>query len=443
MLRRPLSLRTSLFLALALVVGLTTGLAGGYQYLHLRQVLSRADDARLQARATLLLNRTELGNDRPVVPLPDQLDERILVRYVAPGAPPLEIFRSAGWPGFTTEGWRRVRVQRTMILRPDDHLELWLAHPDTALHTELAQVRQGLLLTALGSLLLAVVLALALGNVVLRPLRRMAQAARAVATARDAVSLPVPATYDEVQELAEALNAMLRRLREGAQLQDNFLAAAAHELRTPLATLHTGLAVTLLDPALPAANHQQLSGQLEEIRRLSRLVDDFLLVSRLGAEALPLHLHPVLLDELVLAATDRLLPRFRTAGRPLELLFDEQVASYQVLADADKLTTVLLNLLENAMRHAPPGAAVQVVVGREPGSAGLFAAVRNPLPHSLGDLSRLTSAYYQADVLSDGAGLGLWLSSRIAELHGARLLLREEDNIFEARVQFAVSGSAA
>ncbi|RZK46355.1 MAG: HAMP domain-containing histidine kinase, partial [Hymenobacter sp.] len=242
---------------------------------------------------------------------------------------------------------------------------------------------------------------------------------------------------DEVQALARALNQMLDRLQAGAELQDNFLAAAAHELRTPLAVLHAGLAVARQAPELPASLRPTLDAQAQELARLSRLVEDFLLVSRLRTDALPLTRHPIALDGLVLAAADQLLPRFQAAGRPLLLEVEEAVADYTVLADADKLTTVVLNLLDNALRHAPPGAAIRVQVGREAATNWLFAEVSNPLRVSLGDLSRLTTARYQADVLSGGAGLGLWLSNRIAELHSAPLALREAEGQLFVRLRLA------
>ena len=78
---------------------------------------------------------------------------------------------------------------------------------------------------------------------------------------------------------------------------------------------------------------------------------------------------------------------------------------------------------------------MQVHLGREPATGWLFAEVSNPVQQSLGDLTRLTTAYYQADVLSSGAGLGLWLSNRLAELHGAPLELREADGRFSVRLR--------
>jgi len=240
-----------------------------------------------------------------------------------------------------------------------------------------------------------------------------------------------------VQALAQALNQMLDRLQTGAELQDNFLAAAAHELRTPLAVLQTSLAVTRQAPELPASLRPPLDAQVQELERLGRLVEDFLLVSRLRSDALPLTRRPVALDGLVLVAADQLLPRFRAAGRQLHLAVDESVADYTVAADADKLTTVVLNLLDNALRHAQPGGAVRVAVGQEAASGLLYAEVSNPVRTSLGDLTRLTTAHYQAEVLSSGAGLGLWISNRIAELHGAPLALREADGHLYVRLRLA------
>ncbi|WP_426489921.1 sensor histidine kinase [Hymenobacter sp. 102] len=436
-------LRGQLLLLFALVFGGVTLLASGYQYRQLAHTLHQTDDQLLLRQARQLLARTSF-EPLPTVPLPG-LGEQLRVVAHAADQPDQELFRSPAFPvplppqlvlgqPATWQGQRVVRLQSA----PDDqdrYVTLWLAHSGEPLSVAVQQLRQRLAWALLGSLALAAVLAALLGHRALRPLRRMARAARRLHEAPGLQQLPEPATGDEVQDLARTLNQMLRRLHESAQLQENFLAAAAHELRTPLATLHAGLHTVQHTPALPAAARQQLAAQQNEVRRLSRLVDDLLLSSRLRAGALPLHRAPVPLDELAVATVDRLLPQFRSAGRPLHLAVADDVPSYTVSADADKLTTVLGNLLENALRHALPGGEVRVSVGREAATGWLYVEVANPIRHSLGNLSRLTTAYYQADVLSNGAGLGLWLSNQLAELHGAPLLLEESEGWFRARLR--------
>jgi signal transduction histidine kinase len=430
-------LRGQLALAFAVVFGVVVGLAGLYQYRQVGRVLRLGDEQRLRARAEVLLSMVEVSRAVPVVPLPTH-GEQMRVVVEASGQPGRELFHSPGFVApFKDSESSLVEVQtaaydyagRPVLVR------LWLAHSAAPLLADLGRVRLGLWGALAGSLALAAALAAGLGWWVLRPLRRISRQARRIGAAPGSERLPEPATGDEVQELAQALNRMLDRLQAGAELQDNFLAAAAHELRTPLAVLQTGLTVTRQSPELPASLRPALYAQSQELERLGRLVEDFLLVSRLRSDALPLTRRPVPLDELMLAAADQLGPRFRAAGRQLDLSIDENVPDYTVAGDADKLTTVIINLLDNALRHAPPGAAVRAAVGQEATSGLFYAEVSNPIHTSLGDLSRLTTARYQADVLSGGAGLGLWLSNRIAELHGAPLALREADGQLYVRLR--------
>lgn len=429
------SLRGQLLLAFAVVFGTVALLAGAYQYHQVDRLLRRSDDARLRARAEALLTQVELGT-LPIVPLPGQ-GERMRVVVETPGQPPRELFHSPGFADPPPPGWRGVLLtqDRQSDYGARQRVRLWLSHSAAPLATDLGRVRRALGWALAGSLGLAAALAAVLGHWALRPLRHISRRASRIGATPGPERLPEPATGDEVQELARTLNQMLDRLQAGAEQQDNFLAAAAHELRTPLAVLRTGLEVAGQRPGLPAEVRTLLLDQLTEAGRLSRLVEDFLLVSRLRAGALPLTSRPLALEELVLTLVDRELPRFRAAGRPLHLTIAEDASSFQVPADADKLTSVLLNLLENALRHAPAGAAVQVSVGQEPETGWPYAEVQNPIAESLGDLSRLTTAYYQANVLSTGAGLGLWLSSRLAELHGGQLVLREAAGNFEARLR--------
>jgi signal transduction histidine kinase len=433
-------LRGQLALVFALVFGTVTLLAGTYQYRQVGHVLRQSDDQRLRSRALALLDQVEIY-PQPVVALPGT-GERLRVVVETTGQTATELFHSPGFEAPPAAGGDYAELRTVVVARAQtsetgqsQRVRLWLGHSNAALAADLGRVRRGLGWALAGSLALAALLAGVLGRRVLGPLRRISQQARRIGAAPGSERLPEPTTGDEVQELAQTLNQMLDRLQAGAELQDNFLAAAAHELRTPLAVALTSLAVTRQAPDLPTRLGAALDVQADELQRLGRLVDDFLLVSRLRANALPLARQSVALDELVLSLADRLLPRFRSAGRHLDLVVDEQVASYTVVGDADKLTTVILNLLENALRHAPPAAGILVHLGREPITDWLYAEFSNPVQQSLGDLTRLTTAYYQADVLSSGAGLGLWLSNRIAELHGAPLALREADGRFSVRLR--------
>jgi signal transduction histidine kinase len=461
--KRPwrLGLRGQLLVVFGLVLGLATLAAGGYQYRSLRGQLTHADDALLRAHAEELLGRVSL-DPLPTLPLPGQRGEVMRVAFREEGQPERELFRSAQFPGDagpalpppnapgTGLGARhRVGAVGRAAAPPGPgaeaaaatgYLTLWLAHPAAPLAQAVARVQRTLLLGLLGSLALAGLLAPLVAGAVLRPLRRMAAQARRIQQAQDITPLAVPATGDEVQELAETLNQLLARLAGQATAQANFLAAAAHELRTPLATLQTGLDVSGRDPALPAATRAALAGHDAELARLGRLVDDFLLVGRLGAGvALPTHNQTVALDELVLALADRELPRFRVAGRGLTIALPDEAetASLNCRTDADQLTTILLNLLDNARKHGAPGTPVVLRLVPPTDMHGPAVEVANTLATPLGArLAQLTTAWYQADPLAPGTGLGLWIAGRLAQGLHLELQLVETGPQLIARVQW-------
>jgi signal transduction histidine kinase len=141
----------------------------------------------------------------------------------------------------------------------------------------------------------------------------------------------------------------------------------------------------------------------------------------------------------VLALADRELPQFRAAGRTLTVALPEDVdaASLRVSTDADQLTTILLNFLDNARKHAAPGASVTLRLVAPTPSAGATIEVENTLTSSLGPhLSQLTTAWYQADPLATGTGLGLWIAGRLAQALGVTLSLAETDQQLVAQVRF-------
>ena len=286
-----------------------------------------------------------------------------------------------------------------------------------------ASVVTAVLLTLLGSaahvsplLVLPVSVALALGVTQLlaagmvAPLRRMTEVSRAMARGDYTGRVRTTAT-DEVGQLAAAFNTMAEDLATVDRERRDLIATVSHELRTPL-TAMTALLENLADDVVPAdADH--LGAALEEAQRLGRLVDDLLQLSRLEAGVVDLDRQDVALRTLV----EQSVAQVTSAGRPGA--FAVGVAEELVVpGDPARLQQLLVNVLDNAGRHAPLGTQVRVAAGTAPG--GWWLEVTDDGGGVAPEDRERVFERFGTDG-AGGTGLGLAVARWVAQLHGGTL----------------------
>ena len=182
--------------------------------------------------------------------------------------------------------------------------------------------------------------------------------------------VPDPASGDEIGRLADTMNAMLARLESAHERQQQFVADASHELRSPLANIRAQLEVDLAHPEQATALETERS-VLEEAIRLQVLTDDLLLLARSDAGA-PLRVAPVDLDDIVFREVELLRARQAAAVDTL------RVSGAQVHGDAELLGRAIRNLLENAARYATERIVVGLFEDRGSGSVELLVADDGP-----------------------------------------------------------------
>ena len=284
--------------------------------------------------------------------------------------------------------------------------------------------------SAIPQLLLLAFLAAWLGRVIRRDLEPLAQLQAAV-DQRDASDLaPVPAgltegsTTREVERLGTALNSMLSRLARSIEAQREFAGNVAHELRTPLAGIRAQAAYAL-NHSDPAVWREQLSGIAQGEHRASHLVDQLLAMARANEASAGLELRELPLNDVARQVLLRFLPQADAAGVDLggEGL-DEPV---YVRADAALVEGILGNLLDNALRYGrAPHPRVTVTVARE-GRETLLSVTDNGPGMGAEDAQQLARRWAQGSVgqrLGAGAGLGLAIVQRYAQLLGARFEIK-------------------
>jgi signal transduction histidine kinase len=281
----------------------------------------------------------------------------------------------------------------------------------------------------LGGTLLASLAGLAIAGRAMRPIALLTSTARRIATTRDpSLQMPKPTSEDEVGELTLTLDQMLRSLdaaraeREGAmQKQREFVADASHELRTPLTSVLANL--ELLQGSLEEPRHEEdremVDSALRSSRRMSRLVADLLLLARADAGRLG-ERRPCDLAEVVRDAAAEVLPVM--GERRLDL---EGIEEMRVEGNADELHRMVLNLLDNAAHHTPPGSTIQVCLRREDDEAVLEVDDDGPgIPAEVRDqvFDRFVRGEGPADVAAGpGTGLGLSIVRAVATSHGGRV----------------------
>jgi signal transduction histidine kinase len=279
---------------------------------------------------------------------------------------------------------------------------------------------------AIGTPLLFGLLALAtwlLTGYTLRPIAALRRGAAEVTGTGVPRALPVPPARDEVRLLAVTLNDMLARLAEAQQRQRDLVSDTAHELRSPIASIRAQLEVALDHP--DGLDWTETARDVHaDTLRLARLTEDLLLLARLDGQ--PLRRKPTDLA----AVCESVAARYATARVPVRTEAADPGERCVVAGDQDALARLLVNLLDNAVRHA--ASRVCVSVRADGGWAVLTVTDDGPgIPaqdaeRAFGRFARLDDARSrpgEKGAAEEGAGLGLAIVKSTAEAHGGSVSL--------------------
>ena len=258
-----------------------------------------------------------------------------------------------------------------------------------------------------------------------QPIRGLATAAAAVA-AGDYTARVAPAGFGpELDALTSAFNTMAGRLQATEATRRRLLADAAHELRTPLATLDAF--VEGLADGVRAPTKQTWDIMAAQTARLCRLADDISVVSRAEEHALPLHLSRTSVIPLVQAAISAARPGYDAKG--IQLRSEVPANLPELVADRDRVTQVLAGLLANALRHTPRGGHVSVRA-QPSGSAVQVIIADTGEGISAEHLPHIFERFYRVDPARDrahgGSGIGLTIARALITAHGGTITAASE-----------------
>jgi two-component system, OmpR family, sensor kinase len=328
---------------------------------------------------------------------------------------------------FTDDGeeWIFVRQQlRQAAVAAGGQGFIVVARPRAVFADTLRTLLPSLVISALVAVGFALVVAGLLSRTITRPLRDLRAAVRRLARGDYETRVPV-AGPSEVAEMGTAFNEMAAEIQRSRGSEHAFLADISHELRTPLTAIQ-GFAQAIVDGEARGEAVPHVADIIHrEARRLVRMVEGLLQVAKLQAGTQPMAEERIPTAVLIHGAVAALEVQARDAGVRFEVAAADGLPALR--GDGDRLAQLFLNLLDNAVKHSPRGAAVQVQGEREDGA--VIVRVRDAgsgLPE--GAQVRLFQRFYRGDnALRDGAGLGLAIAQAIAQAHGGAISARNVD----------------
>ncbi len=233
-----------------------------------------------------------------------------------------------------------------------------------------------------------------------------------------------PDAGDEMGRLANTLNAMMARLEASFGALRRFIADASHELKTPLTVMRAGVERALTDPRTPAETLAALDEALQEVRRMTELVDALLTLARVDEGRMELHTTPVELGDLLGEVFETAQILGEQAG--LEVTVEAPGEPVMVQADRPRMRQLILNLVSNAVKYTPASGRVWLALTAAPATATI--SVRDSgIGIAPGDVDRVFDRFWRADAARSrtgerpGFGLGLSICKWIAEAHGGSI----------------------
>jgi len=255
----------------------------------------------------------------------------------------------------------------------------------------------------------------------LKPVNDIAAAAHMISIENLAERLPVPETGDELARLTEVLNSMFARLESAVKTLSQFAADASHELRTPLAVIRTTAELALRRERTPESYRDSLQEVAAEAERMTRLVEELLILARSDAATAEMPLGAVNVGEALADVCDEM----RSLAQMREIRIRTDVSgdgAAMVAGNRPALHRLFLVLLDNALKFSRPGG--EVILKVENVDSRVLVTIEDfGVGISEDDLPHIFERFYRAEEARTGAGhgLGLSLAKNIARVHGASI----------------------
>lgn len=321
----------------------------------------------------------------------------------------------------------RLRMVSGPTFLKDGALVIRLAHSEEKLWRELRELLAGISFGIALALAAAGLGGYLLARRALAPIDAMTHQAAKISAENLNERLAVDNPDDELGQLASVLNQSLERVQAGFQQLRRFTADASHELRTPLTVVRAVGEVALQNTRPPEEYREAIGSMLEELDRLTRLVDGLLTLSRADAGPVILNRAQLALGEAVRESVSLLEVLAEEKGQTVLVEGDPSIG---VSADPLVLRQALINLVDNAIKYSPAGAEVRIRIGRR----GLREAFVEVIDHGPGipqeHRLRVFERFYRADPARSrelgGAGLGLAIAEWAVRAHGGGIELESE-----------------
>ncbi|MFM9966200.1 MAG: sensor histidine kinase [Planctomycetaceae bacterium] len=288
---------------------------------------------------------------------------------------PAESFSDAEIPLGKASSHRGFRIIRSALPKPT-HDRHWIVVGSSLeiSNDDLARIDQLVIVISVLALILAPVGGFLLAARAIQPIAEQTRTAARLRPTQLNERLPIRGSGDELDQLAVTFNALLDRTAEYLQQKHDFLANAAHELRTPLAAIHSSVEVALNSDRSAEEYRELLTDVIEETKSLEVLVKQLLLLAEADADRLKMHAEPVRLDELIQAACDMFQAAAEVEGIRLEVRLSSGVT---VEGNRQHLRQVINNLIDNAIKYSAAKRSAEVALDED---AALGAGLPTPPP---------------------------------------------------------------
>lgn len=332
---------------------------------------------------------------------------------------------------FTTEDGERLSYVLTS-LPPDEQQRQGYCCVAVALVGEsrravLGDLAPRLLIAGAVALVVASLVGFLVSRSIYRPIQRVAAASRSVARGQLQQRVDVGGSQ-EAQELASSFNQMTEEVERQQTALRDFLANVSHDLQTPLTSIN-GFSQALMDDVVKGEEQRNAYRIIEdESRRLLRLVEGLLDLSRIEAGQVQVESHPVDASALLEHVGDL----FALRAQELDVNLSVETSDVgSVLGDWDRLDQVLGNLLDNALRHTPPGGDVQLSARRESRGSVSIAVADTGVGIPEEAIPNLFDRYYKSDRpgAQGGTGLGLAIARELVRAQGGEIRVSSEQGV--------------